>query len=356
MAIPYQEYYDKAMSRYEPQRKAEMKASNADMGDRGLGYSTSAVGALGDIRSRYNALASAEANQQGAWQMGFDRDTGWGNQDRIARNQQDARNEAYRWWEGINSRELARSQLDDTYKARFANTPKWYKSYQTTGRLKYKGDGKDPGYEGHEVDLGNSRRRDYGEGVRRFDAGLASEQDRLAESVRQFDERLSAEREQAALDRAQAERGLLAEYGGDPSDPWTQISNSVFKNATTDIDPKTPGLQIGALPSKMLAGLTSLYPDIDIMREAQNGNERAIAVLKLLYPETWQQRLGMEPVAQKLMGGATTSPYQRATPLASNDAKYGGGVVDPLKRPWRGVGGEMKAALLDIFPFMNPYR
>lgn len=301
MAIPYDKYYQSAMSRYAPQREADIAQASAGLADKGLLASTGGQGALADVRNKYYAAAANEANQNAQWQSAFDE-----------QRKQAARQTALQWWDAINSLALSKKNAGYNDKALYwANTPKWYRSYQTTNGLKY-GDGKGEVMRpmmdempmmkmmGMMDDDEMPMRDRIGDGKGKAKqpswVNYAAHQEDLGTSLaeRQFNSQQDLARDQLALEERRLNESIRqSRLEGKRANPWAEMMSYITETTMADKDDNAAnGIQRAFLPSEVLNNSEASW-GFDVMEMARKGDEKAIAVIKLLYPKTWAQRLGM---------------------------------------------------------------
>lgn len=329
MAIPYSQYFSQAQKMYAPARERDISESSAALADKGLLASTGGQGALADIRGRYQAMAEQTANDQGRWQAGQD----FAARQFAEQKAQNARTTAQQWYDMINSATLAKAQLGmykDNARAPWANQPTWLGTYMTNRNLRY-GDGQGEIYDdeigdgrgkvmnppspkqGHPwwrryiLPIGDAKGdviKPAGWSVPAHTEDLqATYQER--EGDRQYDldkSRLALAQRQYADAKADAEA---------EQDPWAMIAEAAYQNATTDIDPEKEGFQAGAFPTQLLNGFRAMY-GIDVETAARTENphqDKALAVMKLLYPKTWMARISGDP--QNPMEGPSLSMLDR---------------------------------------------
>lgn len=104
-------------------------------------------------------------------------------------------------------------------------------------------------------------------------------------------------RQQLAISRMNAQTSRDSLNGGSEEiDPWSAISLYVQEQTQLDKDEALPGIQRAILPSQILARIKTdpLMGQMDLLSMAKSGDEKAVEIIKTLYPQSWRERLGLD--------------------------------------------------------------
>ena len=345
----YQSFYNKAMTSLRPGMDAETANYKAALADQGILSSTGGQGAIQMARQKYLGAANQTAMDESYRQQG------------MAENQrQFGASSAMKVWEMLNAKALAQKQLDSKSKPWFPGQTAMFgdlaknryiaPTYSPNGP---KGDPKEQQWPMRQEMNGNT------------DAGRTLDAQKADNAAMR-----AIQMAQLKLQQDAARRAAAAE--DDANDPWAQITAMAFQNASTDINPDDAanpaslGFQAQAFPTQLMSAAQGTY-GIDVMGEARKGNEKAVAVVKLMYPKTWMQKLGLEDGADAPLATPNSAallrshvaPYAPATglPWADNGNKFptGGGEImttfnpqnsQPIQTVWEKFLNQWKPAAI----------
>lgn len=263
----YQMFYDKAMASLRPGMDAETANYKSALADQGILSSTGGQGAIQSARQNYLAKANQSAMDESYRQQG------------LAENQrQYDSGAALKVWEMLNARALGWKSMVPSSKVKLPDQLKGFKNLSANSFLapKYSPGGM----------TGDPKENEY---MAMVDAPKGKTQFEMQLDASNADNAANRAIQSAYLKLAQDK----ANQEKDAADPWANITAAAFQNATNDIDPTTKGFQAQAFPTQLMAAAQGTY-GIDVLGEAKGGNEKAIAVVKMMYPQTWRQKLGLE--------------------------------------------------------------
>jgi hypothetical protein len=279
MALNYRDYYNQALAEINPFMQQGVADTKAALADQGILASTAGQGSLGDLRSRYLAQAAGLGAERAQADRAFGENQRQFNANMGENQRQFGVSSGLRAYELQNSSALAKGQLTGNFKGiKFPNQPSFFRNLYGAKYLPPKpssgpyGDPKEQ-WEGHTEGLGKTL------DARNLDFQMAD-----AAAARDLEQqRLDLQRQQMQYEQSQNDQ---------QTDPWSQIGAYLSETTAVDKDNNPAnGIQRAYLPSDILNTVNTTF-GIDVIGEAKGGNPRAIAAVKLLYPKTWQYRLG----------------------------------------------------------------
>lgn len=290
---PYAYTQAQANSMFAPQRAASNQSLKASLADKGLMGSTGAIGAQQQNDQAWQAKINewADARFQANRNFGFQQ------------NQANAQN-AMRMWEMIQANELARKQLSNQYTFQpTTQAPIFADIFKQRFLAPTSSSGPigDPVIDKTRGDVLPSTKVN-------FDTDAAVTERRVAADA---DANRKLQEQGLALQRAQMEFEQKAygdsqakESAGD--DPWSIITKTALGNR-----------QLGSpeegqvFPTDLLNSWKS-DPTIgvDVLGMAKAGDPKALAVIKILYPQSWRMVLQDAPYVAK----ANHEPTSLASP------------------------------------------
>ena len=264
MATDYNYFYKQAMGNYQPAMDAEVRKAEAGLADQGLLASTAGQGTLADVRNKY--LAAARQDAQGT----------------ALNREQYAQNAALKVWEMLNARGLAKAQIQGNLKGiKFPNQIPLFGDYSKqrflppTSSSGPTGDPKEQNYfPMYSENLGPSL----------ADRNLAAQQADSAASRAIQQASMQLARDRFNWEKSQAQKDST-------TDPWGDMQLAAVNNLdAADPTGATAGNQAQYQPQVLLDTFRTQY-GVDVMSEAKAGNEKAIAIVRTMYPLTWRQRI-----------------------------------------------------------------
>lgn len=260
-------YYDTAMQRIMPYMQRALNDARAGFADQGILSSTGGQGRLADVRAQY----LSQAGQMAEDSRRFDENLATSQQQFGVQNALDmfemltANALQRRALEGRDSTTNRTPAQPDVFRDLF--DARWLPPRRASGPVG------DP-----TIDKSRGEVIPHVGGTGKKDLSMMQLEQQAADNA------ASRAIQRAYLKLAQDEAARAQEQ----DDPWAQMTAAAATNR--DLDPSTPGDQAGLFPRDMLASFTGMY-GVDVESEARKGNPRAIAVYKILYPQSWQRRL-----------------------------------------------------------------